>query len=199
MSTTADPVVLLERALDQTERVLTTVDASRFADPTPCGEWDLRALVNHVAGSPARFAVMVRGGTVDRAQPAPDHTAGDYLAVWRAGRDELVAAWHEPDAMDRTLHFPFADLPARAGIGIQIVENAVHAWDIADTLGETSTLDESLAEAALIWAQKLMDPARRAPGGPFAPEVEAPANADAVARLAAFLGRRPLGVGTVIP
>ena len=191
---TAAPVELLKRALDQMDRVLSRVAPARLGDPTPCGDWDLRALVNHVAGGPARFAAMVRGHAVDRAQPAPDHTAGDFLAVWRGGRDDLVAAWREPGAMERTLRFPFGELPARLGIGIQIVENAVHAWDIAETLGESAMLDGGIAEDALTWARRLMDPARRAPGGPFGPEVEAPPGADAVTRLAAFLGRGPMPV-----
>ena len=33
-----------------------------WARPTPCTEWDLRQLVNHVVGSDFRYAALLNGG-----------------------------------------------------------------------------------------------------------------------------------------
>ena len=71
MTSDADTVALLERALDQTAGLIAAIEPGQAGLATPCAGWDVRALVSHLAGQDLRnFLVAVRG-------EAPDWTAPD--------------------------------------------------------------------------------------------------------------------------
>ena len=62
---------LLERALDQAAAIIAGIGASQAALPTPCADWDVRALVRHLIGQDLRnFTVAARGETADWQAPA---------------------------------------------------------------------------------------------------------------------------------
>ncbi|MGH9273687.1 MAG: maleylpyruvate isomerase N-terminal domain-containing protein, partial [Acidimicrobiales bacterium] len=45
-----DPISVLRKAVDQTGRIVAGVKPEQLAVPTPCDDWDLRALLNHTIG-----------------------------------------------------------------------------------------------------------------------------------------------------
>ena len=46
-----DPVVLFERATGRAAAVMARVGAVRLGDPTPCAEWTVQQLIDHMVGS----------------------------------------------------------------------------------------------------------------------------------------------------
>jgi len=158
--------------LDQLEALLAEVRPERFDDPTPCAEWTVRDLVDHVVEAPANFATMMRGEEVDWSS-TPRHD--DWLAAYRRGADELRSQL--PSA---------GEVPPMAGF--QAAEFAVHSWDLARALGRgTSDLDPWVAECGFEAMRGALTPERR--GSAFGPEQQAPADADIYERIAAFSGR----------
>ncbi len=67
----------LRRATDEyCSRLLAVQTASQWASPTPCDEWTVRDVADHILGG-NRFTVLILGGLAPDA--AMDHvTHGDY-------------------------------------------------------------------------------------------------------------------------
>jgi len=169
------PTDVLSRALDQTGDLLDRVHAGVLQQPTPCSEWDVAALADHIINDPRGFLLMVRGEQPDWAAPTP-HVTQDWGPTFRSAGDDLLRAWH--DLGDD------ASLPP----AIQFAEFAVHDWDLATALGvPLDGLDPEVAELGLEFMQaNLTDEMRK---GAFGPELPAPAGAGPYERIAAFAGR----------
>lgn len=160
---------LIDTALTQFGELVGSVDD--WQARTPCEDWSVGELVDHVTGNTARFATMARGEEVDWS--ASPEVGTDRVAAFDAAADELRGAWRE-------------DSPAP--VGMASGEYAVHTWDLATALGRsTSELDSSLAESGLDFLKgNLSDDSR---GEMFGPPKPAPEGADTYGTLAAFAGR----------
>jgi uncharacterized protein (TIGR03086 family) len=163
----------LARGLDQLKDLLDSVREDDQRRPTPCSDWTVSDLVDHVVQAPWRFAAMVRGEQVDWSAAAPH--ADDPAAAYQENAQDLLAALAQrPDAQ------PGADW--------QCAEIAVHTWDLATALGRpTDTLDPEVAERGAAFMRASLNDDNRSPA--FGPERPAPEDADAYSRIAAFAGR----------
>lgn len=174
-STTTDAVRVLVHALDQAGDVLDHVHADRLGDPTPCAEWDVSALADHLVQTPANFLTMMRGEQPDWSAPPP-HLTESWAGTYRVHADDLLHAWHTLDG----------DPPVPAQW--QVAELAVHTWDLAVAVGfPIDRLDVEVAQVGLEFMRTNMAADKR--GGAFGPEVEPPADAGPYDALAAFAGR----------
>jgi uncharacterized protein (TIGR03083 family) len=166
----AESVEVLVKGLDQAHAAIAAVRDDQLTLPTPCEQWDVARLVAHLAHSPGTMLEMARGGSPDWS--ALPEQVDDPAAVFRSGADELVAHWRRTDDS--------ADW--------QIAEVAVHTWDLATATGQpVDRLDPVVAERGLAFMSQVLEPEMR--GDVFAPEREAPADASAYERIAAFAGR----------
>ena len=190
MTSDADTIALMERALDQTGGLITAIDASQAGLATPCAGWDVRALVSHLAGQDLRnFLVSARGESAD--WQAPDDDIGDdRAAVFRERAESLRAAWRAAD-LDRLVAGPGGEAPLRLRADQQITELAVHDWDLARATGQPTRLDPALAEHALRWSRQMLRPEFRGPDKAFGLEVPVPEDAPVYDRLAGWFGRDP--------
>lgn len=169
-----DELTVLSNGLDQVESLLAEVTAERLGEPTPCADWTVRELIDHVVQGTANFADAVRGHEVDWSS-SPQHA--DWLAAYRQNAERLRVAWQE------------AEGTPELGMGVQSAEFAVHTWDLAQALGRpTADLDPALAEGGLAFMRASLTPEMR--GSAFGPEQPAPEVADAYQRIAAFAGRK---------
>lgn len=172
---THNGVRVLQHALDQAADLLDHVHDDRLDDPTPCAEWDVATLADHLVAAPANFVTMMRGEQVDWSARAPHLTQG-WGAEFRVHADDLTHAWHQFEG----------DPPVPADF--QVAELAVHSWDLARALGRpTESLDPEVAHVALDFLRASLKPETR--GDAFKAEAEAPVDAGAYDALAAFAGR----------
>jgi uncharacterized protein (TIGR03086 family) len=166
----------LSRAIDQTETVLSAIPADRLADPTPCTDWDLAALVAHVVADPRNFVLMAGGEEPDWS--ATSELPADWTAEFRSAADELLQSWRDagnsasPQSMDW-----------------QTAEFAVHTWDLVQALGLGTSLDPDVAQRGLDFMSAALTSDNR--GDAFAPPVPIADGAPVYDRLAAFSGRSP--------
>ena len=191
MTSDADTVALLERALDQTAGLIAAIKPSQRGLATPCAGWDVRTLVGHLAGRDLRnFLVSARGEAPDWT--APDEEIGDDWAAAFGDRAEPVrAAWRAAD-LDRLVAGPGGEAPLRSRADQQITELAVHSWDLARAIGrQPAALDPALAEHALRWSRGMLRPEFRGPDKAYGVEVPVPDDAPAYDRLAGWFGRNP--------
>lgn len=177
MTTSHESVAVLSRALDQAGDVLAAVTPDQLALPTPCQEWDVARLIQHLLVDPPNFVAMMQGESPDFGA-APPPLPEDWTAAFRSGADDLIHLWHqrEPDAGG-----PPPDM--------QTAEFAVHTWDLATAIGWAGELDAEAAERGLAFMSSTLKPEMR--GQAFGPERAADADASAPERLAAFAGRTP--------
>src|SRR2546430_16941252 len=93
MTSDRDTLALLEQALDQTAAIIAAIPAGQSGLPTPCPDWDVRALVRHLIGQDMRnFLVSARGETVDRQAPA-DEPGDDWAAGFPDRPGRPLAGW----------------------------------------------------------------------------------------------------------
>jgi uncharacterized protein (TIGR03086 family) len=169
-----DEVRVLSRAVDQAGDVLDQVHADQLERSTPCEDWDVASLVDHLIAAPGRFLTMMRGEEPDWSAEAP-HVAASWGPAFRVTGDDLVHAWHEQAG------------GATANADWQTAELALHTWDVATAIGYPGRLDPEVAERGLAFMRANLTDDNRGPV--FAPAQQAAAGAGPYERLAAFAGR----------
>jgi uncharacterized protein (TIGR03086 family) len=184
---------MLRQAFASSESVLAAVSAGQMDEQTPCAQWKVRDLVNHLVGGTTFFAAAAKTGTPPAGDGEADFTAGDYLGAFKDGSAQAVAAFAADGTMERIIHLPFADLPGSAYINIAAIDTFTHGWDLAKATGQSTDLNPALAAQLLAIAEGFLPDALRGPEGkaPFGPKVEVDASAAAADRLAGFMGRQP--------
>jgi uncharacterized protein (TIGR03083 family) len=173
---TQTSLTTLSRALDQLGDLLLHVQADGLDDPTPCTDWTLGDLADHVVASPQRFVTMLRGEEPDWSAP-PEHREDGWAGAFRSAADDLMHLAHEA-----------ADGGGGMDPDWMTAEFAVHTWDLVHALGRsTAELDPEVAERGLAFMQANLQEGMR--GEAFGPEQPAPADGDAYDAVAAFAGR----------
>ena len=171
----SDDVRVLSRAIDQAGDVLDHVHAGALGEPTPCSDWDVAALADHLVAAPAQFTAVVRGDQVDWSA-APEHVVEEWGPAFRVVGDDLLHAWHQHPR------------DASSGAGMQVAELGLHTWDLARAIDyPVERLDPEVAEVGLAFLRSNLTPDRRAPV--FGPEEPVADDAGPYERLAAFAGR----------
>jgi uncharacterized protein (TIGR03086 family) len=170
-----DEVRVLARAIDQAGDVLDHVHADQLGRATPCEDWDVATLVDHLIATPGRFLTMMRGEQPDWSA-VPPHVAESWGPAFRVAGDDLVHAWHEQTG----------DAPVPAAF--QTAELAIHTWDVASAIGfPLDRLDPEVAERGLGFLRSNLTDENRGPV--FGAEQQVAADAGPYERLAAFAGR----------
>lgn len=187
--TEMDPLLAHALATAEFDRRMAAITDGQWSSPTPCTEWDVRALVNHLVGEQLWVPPLLAGQTIAEVGGRfdGDQLGGDAHKAWdeasRAARDAV----EEPGATTRTVHLSYGDTPAGAYISDLAMDLAIHAWDLARAIGADETLDPELVAA--IDAQWRPRAGGLAGSGGFAPAVDAPSDAPAQVRLLALFGR----------
>jgi uncharacterized protein (TIGR03086 family) len=183
---------VLEQALAETGSVLANVSRGQMDQPTPCASWKVRDLVNHVAASPAYFAVVAESGTAPLERDAgPDLSGGDFSGTFDDDAKRAVAAFRADGAMEKMMTLPFGQMDGGHYVFVASIDMFTHAWDLAKATGQPTDLNPQLAAQLLEVARAALPDAMRGPEGqaPFGPEVKIDDGAPAADRLAAFMGR----------
>ena len=185
-----DPIENFERAVDIAHAVMQKVTPGDLDKQTPCSEWTVRALANHMVGGCLLFSRAARGEAITE-RPAPTDLMGnDPSAAYGQASEAAIESWNEPGALDGTLTIPAGQLPGNLAIGIHTTDQLVHACDLAHALGHDLTIPDDLAESTLTFMQSLITAERRGPGKPFGEAVAAPDGSNVQQRMIAFSGRQ---------
>jgi uncharacterized protein (TIGR03086 family) len=178
-------------AAAETVRVVCQVHTNQLADPTPCQDWDVRALVNHIILWTAYSAEQrAHGGSVDEELMSKDFAAEPGFADdYAAQVGKAVAAWSDPAAWERELNVMGSATPASDVAELLIAETALHGWDLAVATGQEYRCDDATAALVLRVVVAQGELFRQYRG--FAEAVPVPDDAPAFARALALSGRDP--------
>jgi uncharacterized protein (TIGR03086 family) len=185
-------VELLARACAWTGGVLTNVTSEQLTHPTPCGDWRVHDLINHIVGAADFFADIAERGSSPEGREWPSYSDGDFAAAFGRQASRVVAAFAAPGAIERTMLLPTGPAPGTRCIQVATGEIFVHGWDLAKATGQAMPPDEGVAEALLSseWLP-LCAEVRNGDPSVFAPQIHVSLEAPASGRLAGFLGRDP--------
>lgn len=185
------PVELLIVALHENYQVIERIQPEQLDNPTPCESWTVRDLLDHLLTDLEMFGQQAAFGNPS-VVPTPK-LGGDWLRQFRIGSDVLIDHWRQAGDLSGTMELPgIGEVPKSFPINQQLAEFSVHTWDLANATGQSTQLDEDVAEAGLSCVSAMLRPDFRgaeADGKFFGPEQPVSANAPAVDRLAAFVGR----------
>jgi uncharacterized protein (TIGR03086 family) len=181
--------MLIERAAAPLLDLIPSLDG-HADDPTPCTEYTVRQLVNHLLVWGPTLAGA--GGKQDVRPPAEgtDLTAGDWTAALAESVDAIVKAWDDPAAWEGSTRMGSEmEMPADLVGGMIAGELVVHGWDLARAAGRDLDVDVDIAEYLEVELAKTAELGRQM--GFFGPEVAVPADAPALHRVLALTGRDP--------
>jgi uncharacterized protein (TIGR03086 family) len=185
---TMDEATAFARASDGYVQRARAVSAEQWSAPTPCVEWDVRALMNHVAGEYLWVPELLAGKTVaevgDRLDG--DLLGDDPIAVLTRAHAAAAEAAAGPDAMTTIVHLSFGDLPGAAYLQQMAIDSVIHSWDLARGIGVDEALDPELVEYAYAALAPVAEDWRS--GGAFGPATD-PADGSKQSRLIALTGR----------
>ena len=180
-----DELSCAEATLAVLQRVLVGVGAADMAGRTPCADFDVAALADHLMSS-----ITAIGAAADADIPVRDTSAPLEVQVADAAQAALEA-WRRR-GMSGTVELR-SRVPATIAVGILALEFLVHAWDFACATERPVEVADPVAAFVLDGAEKLITPDTRSFAG-FADPVETGPDATALERLIAFTGRRPARV-----
>ncbi len=178
-------------ALDATREVVAGITDDQWTRPTPCAEWDVRALLNHVVAGNWWASRLAAGATIEEVGSEYD---GDLLQPSPLGEyhESAVAAaraFEAPGALEAPCAVSYGPVPGFVYAGHRLVDVAIHGWDLAVGTGQPSPLTPDLVDACRRVLEPQLDLLRAS--GMFGSAQPIPADADATTRLLLTLGRTP--------
>ncbi|MFD4324029.1 TIGR03086 family metal-binding protein [Nocardioides sp. NPDC058538] len=144
-----------DRALDDI-----TVLASGAGDltaPTPCAGWDLADLFGHMVGQNLGFTIAVADGDAPVGAYESVPVVGDDVArTWQDSATRVRNAFGtaDPEATIHLAEFGFHPTVTVA-LGMQLLDAAVHAWDVATALGQTYRPTDATVTVVLDMARQI--------------------------------------------
>lgn len=179
-------------AVHAVTRIVTGIDDTDLARPTPCAGLTVADLLDHLDGLTLAFTLAA---TKESAPGGGASFDGSRLGLgWRAeipaGLDRLAAAWSDPAAYaGMTLAGPI-EMPAEIAALVALDEVVVHGWDLARATDQAYDPGDGAVLACLAFAEGFEVP-EGAGDGPFGPPVPVAADAPPLDRLAGATGRNP--------
>ena len=175
--------------------VVVAVDEAKLDGPTPCRDYTVGGLRNHVLAWLQFFAAALNDpdGRTERLDPDgwTLEAGADPSAIVRRASDGLITAV-EGGVGDRLVVLSQARMRGSAAVAMTLGEYIVHGWDLAVATGRPwQVADEAAIEARRFLEGVVAPDHRGEDSGFFAAEVEVAAGAPALDRLLGFAGRNP--------
>jgi uncharacterized protein (TIGR03086 family) len=183
---------LLASVLDELATVVANITPKQLHDPTPCTDYDVEQLRDHVVGWLSTFA----DGFADPNGQAPRANLDGYRAPAEPATEVRAAA----DRLDRALRAGAAERPLRLGnaampgelaLDMILWEYQVHGWDLARATGQRWAPAPAASLESLAFAPGMLTPDYQGEGKAFGVPVPVATDAPPLDRLLGLSGRDP--------
>jgi uncharacterized protein (TIGR03086 family) len=147
---------------------------------TPCDDWTVRDLLNHMLDTQHYFVAAARGEDAQPPSPTPpDVLTGNPAADMSRAQSDVISCFSEAGVIEQT----------GPALGIAFADQLLHGWDLARATEQDALMPDGLAQAAYdIIHGRFTEEQRK---GVFKPEVSVPDDATPQQRLLAYTGRQP--------
>ena len=178
-------------AAAEAARVVNGVPEGTLNAPTPCGDWDLRTLLNHtILWTSYSAERRAHGESVAEDLMNKNFTADPgFREDYARQISKAVQAWSDPQTWAGTLNVMGDATPAADVGAMLLMEMALHGWDVARATGQEFSADAKTANALEDIVQAQAELFRKYQG--FADAVEPPPDATAFERALTLSGRDP--------
>ncbi|MEU4211836.1 TIGR03086 family metal-binding protein [Streptomyces sp. NPDC026206] len=167
------------------------VRSGQWEAATPCTDWNVRELVNHLTVEQLWVPPLLDGAAIEDVGDAfdGDQLGEDPVAAWDEAASAAREAFHARGALSRTVQLSYGTTAAHAYCTQMVADLVVHAWDLSRAIGA----DEHPSKALVDFTRHEVEPyaGGLSGSGLFAEPVEPPPDADSWQRLLAQLGREP--------
>jgi uncharacterized protein (TIGR03086 family) len=180
-------LIILDRLVAEVGALLDDLDAAAWAAPTPCPEFDVHRLAEHLVGGLRDMAAAAEGRST-HGFTEPSVARADAAQAYRAAGTSAVAAWSVPGRLEGDYAMPWGVARGAHLVGFLVLEQVAHGWDLCQALGRRAEFDGE-AVAIADGVAHAMGSAMRSPGM-FGPELPPPDAATPLENLVAFLGRQ---------
>lgn len=208
ITTATDPRPLFATAVRIATPVIAGVSPDQLSLPSPCVEFDVKGVLDHLVFVLHRVAKLCRGeeafAPTSMADAELDHA--DYAADWTAAAADVDRAVADDSLLERTIVLPWAALSGAEMLATYTSEVTTHTWDLATATGQHPAWDDDVCRLALeamhrslpmvdrgpIWeAFRANAPTNMQFDPPFANAVAVGADASPIDQLVAWTGRQP--------
>lgn len=183
-----DLVGLLRAVYIEAERVVGLVGPDDLGRSTPCTEWDLAQLLNHLIGAVHTFTALLGGGRKDPAYNERDWITRDHRQAFSRAVATNLTAWQSRDPAEQVVVADHGRVPIELFVISQVREVFVHTTDVARALGVPVDLADDFVLTILERSTKPMRFRDRT--GAFDEAIAVADDATAQDRLLALFGRR---------
>jgi uncharacterized protein (TIGR03086 family) len=189
-------MVDLEPATKKLAELVNGVPDGMLDAPTPCDDYSLGDLLDHVSGSILAFTGAAAKDSGEATSRGPSGDAARLGDDWRSRlpRDlaALARAWRDPEAWTGMTRAGGVELPGEVAGVIALDEVVVHGWDVARASRQPFDCDEQLLEVVHEFVAQFSGPGQEAAReGLYGPEVAVPADAPLLDRVIGMTGRDP--------
>jgi uncharacterized protein (TIGR03086 family) len=203
-----DPRTVFAHAVATAGAAIAAVRPDQLTEPTPCDQFDVRALMGHLLVVLRRVALLGEGSDPMALPRVVEGVADDgWHDAWTSDAHRVQAAWTDDATLTRTMVLPWAEAPGAAMLAMYTSELCVHTWDLASATGQQPAWNEQVVQVALEAALRALPSGDReaafaaiaadlpasvvAGGRPFGNQVAVADDAPVIDRLVAWYGRQP--------
>lgn len=181
---------LHERAAETCGVLIGRITDEQWLLPTPCDDWNVRQLVNHIVYENLWVEPLLEGKTIDEVgdQFEGDVLGNDVIAAYEASAKSAATAAFRPSALEALVAVSYGPIPGSVFVGHRLLDLVVHGWDIAEATKQDTNIEYELADAVLEIVESERD--MIASSGMFGTPLPAGPDADSQTRLLADLGRQ---------
>lgn len=171
------------------------VTSEHWELPTPCPEWNVQALVNHVLVGTRMSVHILSGMPRDEVISYLDDDlmtgTADPVASFVELADQMVAGFSGPDGLNGMVQHPAGEFPRSMFCGFRVADSACHAWDLARAIGADEALGADMLQ--FLWDDAQPQREMLAETGMFGDSASGTVGDDAPlqARYLDLMGRRP--------
>ena len=198
-SSAPDPIAIFEKAAVAVHEIMAGIRQDQSDAATPCTEWNVRDVMNHVIGGVEVLAGSLEGNMpegVGGVSPVSSYSGEmDVARLAQAYADETarsLAAARQPGAMCATT--PGGMMTVPQFLIAMAADHIVHGWDLARATGQDEALDAEVVEVAYAMmtspeGSMFVDMGRQM--GFVGPAIVVPDSANVQDKLVAHMGRQP--------
>jgi uncharacterized protein (TIGR03086 family) len=147
------------RSLESTINFVTNVPDNAWGNYTPCSDWDVKDVVNHIVYENVWMVALFNGRTIEEVgdEFEGDLVGDDPAGVYLRTANEVKAVLAEPDAMSRTCQISSGPVTGAEYAKQLFLDTLIHGWDIAVGSKQDATLDEYLVDMCMPLGQAIAD------------------------------------------
>jgi len=146
-------VTLHRRAVQHWAARVAEVRNNQWGDPTPCGQWSVRELVNHVVAEELWAVPLLGGKTIQEVGSQFD---GDVLGADSQGRarmaaDDAVAIVEAVVPAGGRVHLSYGEEDMGEYVRQLSADHLIHGWDLGVATGGDASMDPELVAEVGAW------------------------------------------------